>query len=76
MDIRITNHQFEEIREICVSRGQMRIFSEICTLIGREDEDDYIDISGDESEDYDEADMEEEDIIFGSIGDSRFYYLE
>ena len=51
--------QLEELRTECAKRGQMELFSHICLVIGREDDEDYVYyVSTDETDESEEEDSE------------------
>jgi len=58
--------QLEELRTECAKRGQMELFSHICLVIGREEDDDYVYyVSTDETDESDiENSEEDEEVAF------------
>ena len=57
----IDSEQLEEIRTECAKHGRMDLFTQICHIIGREEDDDYVAVSNSESE----SDTDDEPVSMG-----------
>ena len=61
----VDSEMLEEIRSACAKHGQMPLFTEICELLGRPEDDDYEYV--DDSESDSDSDTDDEGVVMGKI---------